>query len=112
MVKGMILSSRDRSPIRQLGAITALWLLVKGWRLAKKAVRSGAHRAGEAIENRREKRWERREALRLGTAETKPPEPDAAAPEPESPPSAADAQEGDMEDINRIVREILQEKNQ
>ena len=107
--------------LRILPAVTALWLLVKGWRLAKRAAKSGAHRAGAAIESRREKRWEKKEAqkraakeLAAGKKPELPPEPEQKEiPAPKTAPAlpAGEPEDGDMEDVNRIVREILEEKS-
>lgn len=90
-----------------LPAITLLWLIVKGWILAKKAVKSGVHRAGEAIESGRERRWERSEAKKRAAKGKAAKEPQSAEAEPEP---AADAREDGMQEIERVVQEILQEK--
>ncbi len=97
-----------------LPALTCLWLLVKGWRLLKKAAKSGVRRAGEAIETGRERRWERKEARKR--AEKTP----AVAPPPEAEPeneaetedeAETEPEDSGMEDVERVVREILKEKN-
>ncbi len=99
-----------------LPAVTCVWLLVKGWRLLKAAAKSGVRRAGEAIEGRKEKRWERREAQKHAERAQKKkakalPEPEKApAPAPEKAPAPA-APEDDMQDVERVVQEILREKS-
>lgn len=97
-----------------LPAITAVWLLARGWFLAKKAVKSGMRRAGEAIESGRERRWEKKQAQKRAAKAEKPKKSEPAPPEPEEAPAPepppAGAEDDGMEDVNRLVREILQEK--
>ena len=94
-----------------LPAVTCLWLLVKGWRLLKTAAKAGVHRAGEAVESRRERRWARKEALKRAEkapASASPPEPEPA----EEAEPADEAEDSGMEDVERVVREILKEKTE
>ena len=100
-----------------LPALTCLWLLVRGWKLLKAAAKTGARRAGEAIEDRKEKRWEKREAQkRAERAQKTKPKPEPAPektpePQPEKAAESAAPEEDDMQDVNRLVREILEEKS-
>ncbi|MBR4158009.1 MAG: ABC transporter permease [Oscillospiraceae bacterium] len=88
-----------------LPAVTLVWLIVKGWILAKKAVKSGVHKMGEAIESGRERRWERSEAKKHAAAEKAPSEA-----EPSEAPAESEAQDEALQEVNRVVREIMQEK--
>lgn len=85
-----------------LPALTALFLLVKGWLLLRKTVREGVHRAGDAIERGRERRWEKKEAQKHSSERAEAPATETD-PEPEDDTAL---------DVERVVQEILNEKSE